>query len=193
MKKPSLSSLPAGYIALDYIQTTGTQYIDTGIQPNQNTRVVIDFQASNNACHIFGARTAFLNKGFLVCWITDFVYCVQVANGNWNGGVFDETTRHTISLTASAFQLDGETKATYTVDAFQCEYNLYLASCPNSNESENMQGKIFSCQIYDNDTLVRDLVPCMSDADGVGLFDLVNNQFYGNAGTGSFVGSEVAA
>ena len=44
----------------------------------------------------------------------------------------------------------------------------------------------------DNGTLIRDFVPCLSDTDGVGLFDLVESKFYGNAGTGSFIGSEVA-
>ena len=34
-------SLPSGYKRLEYIQSSGTQYIDTGFKHNQNTRVVM--------------------------------------------------------------------------------------------------------------------------------------------------------
>lgn len=180
-------ALPSNYTRLNYIGTTGTQFIDTGFKPNQNTRVVMDFQSDNDACHIFGARTEFLNKGYLVCWNSDFVYSVQVANSHFNGGVFDLRARHTIDMTASEFKLDGVSQATYSVDAFQAEYNLYLASCPNSSADENMQGKIYSCKIYDNSTLIRDFIPCKNASGTVGMWDNVNSKFYTNAGTGTFV------
>ena len=32
-------SLPSGYTRLEYIESTGTQYIDTGFIPNQDTRI----------------------------------------------------------------------------------------------------------------------------------------------------------
>lgn len=35
-------SLPSGYTPLEYIKSSGTQYINTGFNPNQNTRVVVD-------------------------------------------------------------------------------------------------------------------------------------------------------
>ena len=38
------------------------------------------------------------------------------------------------------------------------------------------------------------MVPCVRDSDGaVGMFDTVNSQFYGNAGTGSFTAGNAAA
>ena len=44
------------------------------------------------------------------------------------------------------------------------------------------------CKIYDNNTLVRNFVPCYRKADNVaGLYDLVNGVFYTNAGTGTFI------
>ena len=39
-------ALPSGYTQYEYIESSGTQYIDTGFKPNQNTRTVIDFQAT---------------------------------------------------------------------------------------------------------------------------------------------------
>jgi hypothetical protein len=37
-----IESIPR-HIPLEYIEGTGTQYIDTGFAPNNNTRVYIDF------------------------------------------------------------------------------------------------------------------------------------------------------
>ena len=38
--KPA-SRLPEGYTEVQYIQSTGTQYVDTGFKPNQDSRVLI--------------------------------------------------------------------------------------------------------------------------------------------------------
>lgn len=185
------SRLPTGYTELSYIETTGTQYIDTKYKPNNSSRVVMDFEATNTLRHIFGSRTAFKNKGFLLYWQTNNDFCVQISNSTYNGGTFDVNGRHVVDMSASEFKIDNISKATYTVSAFQTEYNLYLASCPNSNESENMTGKIYSTQIYDNGVLIRDLVPCISNINGIGMYDIVNKVFYGNAGTGVFVAGDV--
>ena len=42
-------------------------------------------------------------------------------------------------------------------------------------------------KIYENDTLVRDLVPCYRKSDAeIWMYDLVNDQFYTNSWTGTF-------
>ena len=62
-------SLPIGYKRLEYIQSSGTQYIDTGFKPNQDTRVVCDtiFPVSATAYWLFGARNGNQDRtlGFL--------------------------------------------------------------------------------------------------------------------------------
>lgn len=53
---------------------------------------------------------------------------------------------------------------------------------------------MYSCKIYDNETLVRDFVPCKNATGAVGLYDTVEGQFYANAGTGTFTaGPEIPA
>ncbi|MBQ4353596.1 MAG: discoidin domain-containing protein [Clostridia bacterium] len=46
--------------------------------------------------------------------------------------------------------------------------------------------RMYSCQIYDNGTLVRDFVPCVDYSGEVGMYDLVSAVFYGSSGTGAF-------
>jgi hypothetical protein len=58
----------------------------------------------------------------------------------------------------------------------------YIGSGRPSSSSywgrEHFQGKMFSFQVYDNGTLVRDLVPCIDPNNVVGAYDLVNDVFY---------------
>lgn len=179
-------TLPSGYTQMGYIAATGTQYIDTGFKPNQNTRVVVDFQVENTNVHVFGSRTAFTDTEFVLFWASNSDFCVQMNNSVFNGGSFDTAARHTVEMTSTTMKMDAATKATYSVGAFQCAYNMYLFSCPNSSESENVKGKIFSCKVYDGDNLIRDLVPCTNASGIAGMYDAVNGVFYPNAGTGTF-------
>ena len=52
--------------------------------------------------------------------------------------------------------------------------------------------KYRGCKIYDNGTLVRDMIPCKDPDGNIGMYDTVNAVFYGNAGTGEFVAGEIA-
>lgn len=40
------SRLPEGYAEVQYIQSSGTQYVDTGFKPNQDSRVLIKLSTS---------------------------------------------------------------------------------------------------------------------------------------------------
>ena len=42
-----MANLPSGYIELEYIESTGTQYIDTGYIPDSYTTVICDFMMTN--------------------------------------------------------------------------------------------------------------------------------------------------
>ena len=50
-----------------------------------------------------------------------------------------------------------------------------------------LKAKLYSCQIYNNDVLIRDYIPC-KDSNGIGcLFDLVEYKAYYNVGDGDFI------
>ena len=50
--------LPDGYTRLEFIQSSGTQYINTGFSPNQNTRVLCKFQYTSTT----EEQTIFLSR-----------------------------------------------------------------------------------------------------------------------------------
>ena len=66
----TVPNLPDGYTELEYIQSSGTQYIDTGFKHNQNTRVVMKVQmlsASGNAW-VFEGRISSSSASKGVFW-----------------------------------------------------------------------------------------------------------------------------
>ena len=61
--------LPDDYIQLEYIQSTGTQWIDVGVKANQNTKAEIKFEITGNATGynaVFGSRTSYTSNAFNV-------------------------------------------------------------------------------------------------------------------------------
>ena len=59
------SGLPDGYTALEYIQSSGTQYIDTGRKLTQDSDITIDFRIVgeiNRDAGIFGSRESALKN-----------------------------------------------------------------------------------------------------------------------------------
>lgn len=81
----------------------------------------------------------------------------------------------------------GEETATNTSANGQCIYNIVLFGINTvGSVSFFSASNLYSCQIYDNGTLIRDFVPCTNASGTVGLYDVVNDEFYQNAGTGTF-------
>jgi hypothetical protein len=190
-----MMALPQGYTQVEYIESTGTQYIDTGFKPNQDTRVVCKVNVmsvpSRNAW-IFGARNANATARFEVIWISSASeYRLYYGSGIFAIPGIPATGEMEIDAGKNGAIINGA--ATYpTTATFSGENALYLASCNGGTESaETSYLQIYSCQIYDNDVLIRDYIPCQTDTGEVGLYDMETATFYGNAGTGEFVAGGV--
>lgn len=185
------SRLPEGYTEVQYIQSAGTQWIDTGFKPNQNTRVKMDCNVigfNSTDMFLFGARIAAGNTAFYVAadddnakWWTCF------GNNQWSP---NDTCmgKHSIDFNQNVLTLD-EKNFTFEKTTFQSSYNLLLFATITNGNVDSQRGKmaIYSCQIYDNGNLIRDFVPCVDPTGNAGLYDLVDGKFYGNAGTGVFL------
>lgn len=186
------SKLPEGYTELPYIESTGTQYIDTGFKPNQNTRVVCKAicKVDGSTNWLFAARESASSKTFGFAASTSDCYIVFYNTGsvklnsnlNSDGIIEVDCNKGVTTLTANG--LTGS--VTGASGTFASDYNLVLFGGNTKDTVTCGSVTIYSCQIYDNETLVRDFVPCTNESGEVGLYDLVNKVFYGNAGSGVF-------
>lgn len=193
-------SLPSGYKRLEYIQSSGTQYIDTGFKPNNNTKVVIDFELTENTGKhqiIFGARSSSSSGQYVLgftghrspaVWRSDFGSNQVTFSSNltWSGN-------HNATKNGNICTLDAES-VTNTASTFESTVNLLICAGNTGGSVDNYtKAKVYSCKIYDNGTLARDFIPCKNASGVVGLWDDVNSVFYQNAGSGTFTaGPEIA-
>lgn len=181
--------LPEGYTQVDYIESTGTQYIDTGFKPNGNTRVICDFQttrAHDGTRGIFGARDNTTSYLYAFWHIASNAYRTDYYGKYENMTVSDELARTVVDKNKN-ITIIGNSSLTYTATDAQTPYSLYLFAVNKTGTATSYSYvKIYSCQIYDNSALVRDYVPCINAQGTVGLYDMANDMFYTNAGTGTF-------
>ena len=192
------SGLPAGFTALDYIESTGSQYIDTGFKHNQDTRVVMDAQltsVSSNAWLFEGrngtgsasslaSKSVFFYYSSTSLWTTDY----GGSGDRLNFSGIGSTDRLSIDYDKNICTINGQT-VTHTATTFQSNYNLFLLADNRAGSASGpASAKLYSCQIYDNGTLIRDFAPCINASGEIGLYDKVNGAFYGNAGSGEFTG-----
>ena len=200
------SRVPTGYKEVEYIQNTGTSYINTNFKPNQDTRIVCTMQCVTSSSYgrYFGAGgyntanamqfdyesgaqgTLHISWGHIAGW-TIYSSCV----GDYNVHTYDWDKNYFYRDKGEINQFSAST--TYT--AFQCVANLGIFCHINDNgtaassQGECMVGKMYSFQIYDNGTLVRDFVPCKRDSDSkYGVYDVVNNTFYSSANSTALSG-----
>lgn len=178
-----MSGLPSGYTQLEYIQSSGTQYVDTGAKPDQTYTLEVQFQtAQTSAGGIAVSDENWQSNGF-------GIWCNAVVFGNQTSQ--DVTLNGSEVITAKLSQaglvVNGETVWTPTAATFTAAANMTLMALNrNGSISERCSGRLYYAKLTRSGTLIRDFVPCISPAGAVGLYDTVEGQFYANAGTGTF-------
>lgn len=187
--------LPSGYTQVLYIESSGTQYIDTGFTPNQDTRVVADFEltASDATAFPFCGRTASNKNAFGLYWYTNSKFYAIYGSAQYAFSTTEGAARHSCDLNKNVATINGETY-TFTQETFTSTVTMAMfARNSGGTITKYPSIRMYSCRIYDNGTLIRDYVPCLNASGTAGLYDMANGVFYGNAGTGSFTVGAVYA
>ena len=181
------NTLPTGYTPIEYIQSDGTSWINTEYCPTGNTHVKIicsDFPpGAVNAC-IFGTRIASKNNSFTFLYSTTAtVYRYNYGNTEKAFSIPSTTAIQEIDANKESvtIKVNGNTYTdTHSAQTISTTYPIYLFALNNAGTATYpVSAKIYSCRIWENNTLVRDFIPC-ENPDGIqGLYDLCNNIFYG--------------
>ena len=190
--------LPSGYTRLEYIEGTGTQYIDTGYFPCELTRVVtaITPTSGNTTNGVFGGRTD-NNVSTFSLWCLNGVFRTD----------FDTNSQHvTTNVKVEAgvrVEVDkdrgttrlGSKTFTQTGKGFRAANSMHVfAVNPDKNGPRCFRGRVETFTIYESGLLKHELVPARRASDGAaGMYDTVGGTFLGNSGSGAFkAGPEVA-
>lgn len=189
------SRLPDGYTELEYIESNGKQYIDTGFKPNQDTRVIMDFEllkmSNQYAEPIFGVRTSASSNGYYL-WASGTSTAEEQYQSGYGGGstyvAVTRVGRHTVDKNKNVTTIDGKTSET-SYSAFTTSWNMLVLESYNNGSlrNESVFARIYSMKIYDDDTLVRSYVPCKNSSGKAGLYDLVSDSFFASYGESDFI------
>ena len=174
---------------VEFIRSTGTQYVDTGFKPNSNTRAIIDMQLTKAGTYgIFGGRQAYKNKAFAFWVMADDEWKTDFGNGELRISSSNTLNRVIVDKNKNVCYV-GSSSYTNTSASFSSPSSLTLFAVKDGDGSvDDRMGslKLYSCQIYDNEDLVRDYAPAL-DPQGVPcLYDKVSEEYIYNSGTGSF-------
>ena len=192
--KVSWKGLPIGYTRLDYIESTGTQYIDTGFVPNQDSRAIIELMYVKSSNGAYGSRNTTEIDGF----------CMRVNSTRWQPQYNDDmrvitnpkpdNEWHIVDHNKNVWHLDDAALWTATYAEFTSPHPFAIGGiiANKSGVKTLYEGycRYRSCQLFDNDVLVRDLIPCKKSSGEIGMYDMLNAKFYGNAGSGEFIAGE---
>lgn len=191
-------SFSNGYTDLEYIGTTGTQYIDTEYIPNENSKFDISFMVNEANtkvdCPFFGVRTAGYANSYTF-WCHGQGFNGGASQVIFNGkiasiGYFSLNTKHNLVFSNGSCSLDNVSYTLASASAGTPNLSIILFGLRTGTtiDGRKFYGRAYDFKIYESNTLVRNFVPSLNNSTGViGMYDKVNNKFYTNSGTGKFV------
>lgn len=195
-----LTVMDTKYKRLEYIQSTGTQYIDTGYYLQSNTlKVKTKFNCdfTNQAEKDFIGNQDNTTNRFVIGTYQGKIFAYsRKQSGSFNTlfssnifsgqqtidlEVFYDWNNHTRTIIANGITTEGD----YDHDISPSNSKISLFN--NGVQGNFFIGKTYFIQIYDNGILVRNFIPVLRKSDNeIGMLDLVEGKFYPNAGTGKF-------
>ena len=190
------SILPRDYQEVERIKATWSQYINTWFAPKNTSKIKIKF---SDALYwswdhtLFGADKWWKNSWFLFYYWQYGSERGQMSFGTmwgywgtWSTGA--DGNLHTMELSQDGQYVDGTLYYTFSTMSFtSSELCLFCLNRSWTKREYSNTAKIYNCKLWDNWTLVRDLVPCYRKSDSViWMYDLVNDVFYTNQWTWIF-------
>ena len=202
------SILPEGVQGLEHIESTGTQWIDTGLKDSGGygfeSVALTAVPNINDAKHRFvganGGSTPWIQARFAQSNFGGYLGGSSIVADNsivMNKWYKLEMGGYTFG---TYYKVDGIAK--YTGSGITSSQNkaVYLfaqsvgnvgSETPAGGTSSNWVGKMQYSKFFGSDglTLTRDYIPAIYNGQ-VGMWDIVTNAFFGNAGTGSFIAGD---
>lgn len=193
--------LPWEYQEVEYLRSTGTQKLNIPYRGNQNSVFTVKAKVDAGASYqiIVGNIVSYtIIYGYMV-----IIEANRLVNFRSYSNSITKLSSVNISpnipylyklekgkLTINGVEYQGNTDFTGTLSNVT---TLLYRNYYNAASEGRMSGDIYSFLIEESLNRIHELVPCYRKSDNKpGMYDLVNNAFYTNSGTGEFlVGPDV--
>ena len=147
---------------VEYLESTGPQWIDTGVFGNLHTRIEIVIEVANFTDHY--ALCGFLLSGSsaqitVPANYNDAGLYARFGDKLISGGMVVSEGKHTFTSDRSGLTIDGVSRGTFGATAnFTTPSSLAIFRFKGLNRNFFI-GRMFSCKFHDGSSLVRDLIP----------------------------------
>lgn len=188
--------LPDEYQQVEYIETTGEEYIYTGFKAIGNLKVEgkVYTEVQNTEMAIVGSvDNGGVEIGYSKTYNRFFVYSNSSTGVTPTSSIYNTVLEFTAKINTGSptkeltiHNIDGGVTQSETSSngSFQ---NNELQLFKYNDSKYPFIGRLYELKFYDNNVIVRYFVPCYRKSDNViGLYDTVTNVFYTNLGTGTF-------
>ena len=172
---------------VEYLESTGTQWINTGINCNSNYILEVEAQGAQGAEGVMGARVSSSSN------MHTFVFPGNAAQARYSYG--GQSLFVSVNLTSfnyyraekEKYYVNGDLAGTLSAASFTLNFPYYLFALDTNGSVSNLGAKkIKMCRIWDGASLLLDLIPVRKGQVGY-MYDKVSRQLLGNQGTGDFI------
>ena len=185
---------------MEYLESTGTQWIDTGLYPTNNATTVVDVQltrvaVSNEPCriHIIDSKESWNAMARTIGYWGNPGNTSRIAVAYGSSGAtpasYADATNYTTArmkytIARNVFTIGDLYAHTFAEQAFTSTVSMKLLINAAASAASTA-AKLYGWQHYENGVLLQDCVPVRVGSVGY-MYDRVSGRLFGNGGTGSF-------
>ena len=196
--------IPHEYERLLYLESTGSQCIDTGIHYKLSSELEIDGQYTTSVTAAYPRLCGTKNPLLLLSCVKDANYentIITAPTGYYQFGNSGEKSyamqfglrfktkinKNKFAIIVNNNSVEGTVGATSVSENATSTITLFCGN--NQGTYENYAaGRIYEYKYSEDGILLRHMFPVKRLSDNeLGMYDVVNNVFYTNAGTGTFI------
>ena len=188
--------LPPEYTQLEYLQSSGTQYINTGYVAQENDVIEVDYELYNLSAigdkFIIGAQPiqSLENAGFWVetydshnAWYVRYGSPVSVHTDFYNS-----QTSGTFVVKKGAFFVNGVQILSPSFDTMSPNPLTIFGRIGRTGDIVGAYVKISRVNIKEGNALIHQYIPARRNRDdALGMYDTVSREFFENVGTDDFI------
>lgn len=178
------------YTKIKYIESTGTQYIDTKYICGNDVRIETEFeylQIDSVFRCIYGKQTRTAAEDAIT--VSQAVnYTVQAYwRTNLTPFTLEKDRRYKMLQSQNALVLDGVDYGGWSSIITKSQLTMYLMARNNNGAAGNFfKGRIYGFKIYESNILAMDLIPVLDSSKVPCFYDKISNELLYNKGTGEF-------
>ena len=187
-----INRLPSEYQEVEYLESTGEEWIDSGVIPDQHLSFHCKFMAYSSSDpgfgNVFGSRVrSGLNEYQLTTYLNGII---SVGARNQYIGFYANVI-NTIDFDGNSIATVNGVQTQLSVLDELYKRSIYLFAIREGDYVRQLQsGRIYELSFGN----IANFIPCYRKSDSEpGMYDTVRNQFFTNSGTGRFlVGNDVS-